>query len=245
MSSASLIERLIVASMAIFSLSCAHALPVKKVFRAELRPPSEVFASGFTSWGNNINVNAHILGLSSRRGSRDSAFIPTTSNPDIARRFAIDLLNVACDATSYIYNIRPDASFYSASTSIYNIYEHATPPRRVSDQVRATMAREQEWFVPFHIPTEQIQSVTIFTRVGGVIHETTMDNDYYVPGDTQSNDDPYPSTHQYPITNGPIRTLGASMTNVDTEQPGNWWALPTATPSILLNCFGCVFHSEL
>lgn len=239
------INRLIIAAMAFFSFSCANALPVKKVFRAESRPPSEVFVSGFTSWGDNINVNAHVLGLSGGRGSRDSAFIPTTSNPDTARRFAIDLLNVACDATSYIYNIRPDANFYSASTSLYNIYEHATPPRRVSDQMRATMAREQEWFVPHHIPPEQIQSVTIYTRVDGVIHETTLDNDRYVPGDTQSNDDPYPSAGQYPITSGPIRTLGASMTNVDTEQPGNNWPLPTATPSSLLNCFGCVFHSEL
>ncbi|MEE8659249.1 NAD-dependent ADP-ribosyltransferase [Acetobacteraceae bacterium EV16G] len=239
------INRLIIAALVFFSFSCANALPVKKVFRAESRPPSDVFASGFTSWGDNINVNAHVLGLSGGRGSRDSAFIPTTSNPDIAHRFAIDLLNVASGATSYIYNIRPDANFYSASTSIYNIYEHATPPRRVSDQMRATMAREQEWFVPHHIPPEQIQSVTIYTRVDGVIHETTMDNDRYVPGDTHSNDDPYPSAGQYPITSGPIRTLGASMTNVDTEQPGNNWPLPTATPSTLLNCFGCVFHSEL
>lgn len=128
MSSASLINRLIVTSMVIFSFSCAYALPVKKVFRAESRPPSEVFDSGFTPWGNNINVNAHILGFSGGRGSRDSALIPTTSNSDIVRRFAIDLLNVARDATSYICNIQPDANFYSASTSIYNIYEHATPP---------------------------------------------------------------------------------------------------------------------
>lgn len=234
-----------IALAVIIQMSCADAMPVKKVHRADSKPPSEVFACGFTSWGDNINVNAHILGVSGRRGSRDSAFIPTTSNPDIVRRFAIDLLNVSEDATSYVYNIRPDTNFYSASTSIYQIYDHATPPRRVPDAMRASLAREQEWFVPHRIPPEQIQSVTIYTRVGGVINETTMDNDHYVPGDTQSNDDSYPLTNQYPITSGPIRTFGESMTNIDTEQPGNAWPLPVSTPSTLLGCFGCMFHSEL
>ncbi|UGA36174.1 hypothetical protein JOS77_16955 [Chromobacterium haemolyticum] len=78
-----------------FSQPVSRSWPVSKVYRADSRPPEDVFKNGFSAWGININFNAHVLGLSGSSGSRDSAFIPTTSAESIAQRFATDLRNVS------------------------------------------------------------------------------------------------------------------------------------------------------
>jgi pertussis toxin subunit 1 len=200
--------------------------PVSTVYRADSRVPSDVFENGFHAWGTNINFISHILGHSGRRGTRDSAFIPTTSSLNSANRFAIDLLNVAEDRTSYIYNIRATNNFYSALDSTYNIYD--TAGVRVPESIRATLAMEQEYSAYQNIPAQLIQSVTIRYRAqDGTIITRTEENPYYTPDVTHSNESPFTYGMPYPINSAPILIMGTSMVNINNEMPNGSATLPS------------------
>jgi pertussis toxin subunit 1 len=218
----------------------AFSRPVSIVYRADSRAPSDVFLNGFHAWGTNINFNSHVLGISGRRGSRDSAFIPTTSSSNSANRFAIDLLNVSEDRTSYTYSIRATNNFYSALDSMYHVYD--TAGVRVPELTRATLAAEQEYSAYQHIPAQLIQSVTITSRAeNGTLITRVEENPNYAPDTTHSNEDPFTYGLPYPINISPILIMGSSMANINNEMPNNSAILPS--PSYTLSSL--MAHSEL
>lgn len=220
---------LLISLFSVFS-NFIYAMPVSKVYRADSRPPSEVFSSGFHAWGTNINFNAHILGVSGRRGSRNSAFIPTTSIVNRANAFAIDLLNVSRDRRSYVYNIRPTANFYSASTTMYYIYDESK--KRVPDDVRSVLVEEQEYSAYQHIPPELIESVTIHERLSdNTISTSIVRNMNYRPDNTTSNEEPFttrpPGSNHYELTSRPVLIMGLSGVSINNEMPNNSSTLPS------------------
>ncbi|EQA1624945.1 scabin-related ADP-ribosyltransferase [Enterobacter asburiae] len=174
----------------------AYALPVKTVYRADIRTPDEVFSKGFTAWGTNVNYISHILGLSGASGSRDSAFIPTTSNHDIANDFARERA-VATGQPYYIYNIRGTDNMYPALESVYDIYD--THNTRVSDDVRATVSREQEYSAYSHISPQQIRSVEILEFSGGQWVINTRENPNFIEEDSHTHDGPYQGSESHPL----------------------------------------------
>ncbi len=216
-------------------ISSAFSQPVRRVFRADSRPPEDVFQNGFQAWGTNINFNAHILGISGRRGSRDSAFIPTTTNGQAAENFALDLLNVSPDATAYVYYIRATDNFYSAMTTMYNLYDSAG--LRVPDTTRATIAAEQEYSAYLHISPEQIVYVMAYSREDGVIVRTLHANPNFDDLDSQANEEPFTYGMPYEINVQPMLLMGQSMTNINNEMPNNSTELPS--PSYATNSIFC------
>ncbi|WP_423775565.1 scabin-related ADP-ribosyltransferase [Cedecea davisae] len=98
-------------------------MTVSSVYRADIRSPDRVFVEGFRAWGTNTNFISHILGLSGAIGSRNSAFIPTTSNYDIAAEFAREGA-FAIGQEYYVYNIRATDNMYPALDTVYNFMIH-------------------------------------------------------------------------------------------------------------------------
>lgn len=216
-------------------ISSAFSQPVSRVFRADSRPPEDVFENGFQAWGTNINFNAHVLGISGRRGSRDSAFIPTTSNIQSAENFALDLLNVSPDATAYVYVIRATDNFYSAMTTMYNLYDSAGI--RLPDTTRATIAAEQEYSAYSYITGQQILYVMAYSREDGETVRTISSNPYYERLQTHSNEEPFTYGMPYEISVQPMLLMGQSLTNINNEMPNNSTELPS--PSYTTNSIFC------
>lgn len=200
-------------------------MTANKIYRADSRPPADVFANGFHAWGTNINYNSHFNGSSGRRCTRDSAFIPTTSRRDAAIRFSTDVINVSDDSVAYIYIIRAANNFYSALDTIYNLYDASDI--RVPDYYRAVLAEEQEYSAYQNISPQLIELVLIRQRVNGVIHETEERNSNYTPDSTHSNDSPFTYGMPYEINNRPALLMGRSITNANNEQPDGAAVLPS------------------
>ncbi|KLI73527.1 hypothetical protein AAW26_06010 [Vibrio alginolyticus] len=195
---------------------CTFSEPfnVKRVYRADTRPPSDVFVNGFKAWGTNRNFNAHVLGVSGGRGSRDSAFIPTTINQNVANRFATDLMNVSPDNVSYVYTIRATPNMYEASHTMFTLYSRLN--QRVPDITRQTMAEEAEYSAVANIVPEQIQSVSIISRLpNGDISVTSQNNPRFIDdSQTQASDLAYPDLSST-ITVTPMLMMGPSGTNIN------------------------------
>ncbi|WP_311748904.1 scabin-related ADP-ribosyltransferase [Proteus penneri] len=211
----------------LFNIQLSYARPVSKVYRADSRPPEEVFKKGFVAWGNNINFHAHVNGVSGRRGSKDSAFIPTTSSFKSSEKFAKDLLNVSTDNKSYIYQIRATHNFYSALDTVY--YYHDRIKERVSDVLRAVLTAEQEYSAYMNIPNQLIELVTIYTKNGSDITQETITNPHYSLEKTQSSVEPYKGYTPSIINSLPHLVMGLSMTNINNELAEASAVLPSSS----------------
>lgn len=221
-----------------YGICTANAITVKTVYRADNRPPDEVFQNGFTAWGTNINYISHILGLSGTTGSRDSAFIPTSSNHDIANNFARERA-VATGSPYYIYNIRATDNFYPALETVYHIYDQHNI--RVSDDVRATVAREQEYTAYNIISSTQIRSVeTIRFENGEWITESRSNPNYIESQNTHSHDGPFTSSDTSPLDHRARLLVGLSAIGADFLPLEDVDRRPPA-----LFCSSCLSHSEL
>ncbi|WP_025152832.1 scabin-related ADP-ribosyltransferase [Morganella morganii] len=224
-------KKIILAALFIFlNIQPSYARPVYTVYRADSRPPSDVFEKGFTAWGNNINFHAHVNGSSGRRGTKDSAFIPTTSNFDLAKNFAIDLLNVSEEGISYVYKIRPVNNFYSALDTVYYYYDQAK--QRVDDTLRSVLAREQEYSAYISIPNQLIEIATKYERVGNSIIEKNIVNELYSSGDTHSSVEEFKEYKPSRIDSLPHLIMGSSMTNINNELPDDSAVLPSSSFTI-------------
>lgn len=217
----------------------AYALPVKTVYRADIRKPDEIFTKGFTAWGVNVNYISHILGLSGASGSRDSAFIPTTSNHDIADRFARERA-VATGQAYYIYNIRGTDNMYPALESVYSIYDsHNT---RVSDDVRSTVSREQEYSAYSHISPQQIRSVEIVEFLNGEWVVSSRENPNFIAEDSHTHDGPYQGSQSHPLNHTARLLTGNTVIGAEFIPQEDY---DRNRPAVFcLNCLS-TSHSEL
>lgn len=234
-----LIQILKISTLIFLLGGCTFSQPfnVKKVYRADTRPPSDVFANGFNAWGTNTNFNAHVLGVSGGRGSRNSAFIPTTINENVADRFATDLMNVSPDNVSYVYTIRATPNMYEASHTMFTLYGRLN--QRVPDITRQTMAEEAEYSAVAYIVPQQIRSVRIMSRLpNGESSITTQDNPHFIEDNqSQASDTAYPDLSPT-ITVTPMLMMGPSGTNINNVQQDPRTGLPSTnlpSPSFSLS----------
>ncbi|EIQ4656880.1 TPA: pertussis toxin-like subunit ArtA [Escherichia coli] len=131
------------------------------VYRVDSRPPGEVFRDGFRSHGSNRNLQQHIRGDSCAAGSRDSAFIATTTSLsetyNIARQY---YSSSTFQRTLYRYRIRANNIFYPIQPSV-NYLEGRGVTFSGFEQI---MMREQNEIVAVeHIPTENIAEAVELT----------------------------------------------------------------------------------
>ncbi|EJP6887282.1 pertussis toxin-like subunit ArtA, partial [Salmonella enterica subsp. enterica serovar Schwarzengrund] len=143
---------------------------------------------GFRAHGSNRNLQQHIRGDSCAAGSRDSAFIATTSDINetynIARQYYSSSL---FHGVMYRYRIRADANFYSLAPSVSYLSRRGVDFNRF-EQI---MMHEQSEFVAIdRIPVENIvEAVQLnYDRFNSVVTDGAgTTNAYYVSQRTESN----------------------------------------------------------
>ena len=124
------------------------------------RPPEVIFRTGFSSWGTNDNLAEHASGESCSRsvgqlGTRSSAFVATTSNPEFARRLARVTVSLTPTGRAYIYTIRSNDNMYDLAESL----RAYVPQQRT---LAAIAAHQSEWSAYRRIQSEDIISVAIY-----------------------------------------------------------------------------------
>lgn len=124
------------------------------VYRVDSRPPDEIFRDGFRSHGTNRNLQQHLRGDSCAAGSRDSAFIATTTSLietyNIARQY---YSSSGFHGTLYRYRIRANNIFHSIRPSVNYLTQRGV----TFTGFEQIMMREQNEIVAIeHIPSENI-----------------------------------------------------------------------------------------
>ncbi|HBB3216873.1 TPA: pertussis toxin-like subunit ArtA [Escherichia coli] len=158
------------------------------VYRVDSRPPEEIFRDGFRSHGFNRNLQQHLRGDSCAAGSRDSAFIATTTS-------LIETYNIARQYYSssgfhgrlYRYRIRANNIFYPIQPSVNYLTQRGVT---FSGFERIMMREQNEIVAVEHIPSENIVEAVELTydRFNSQVSDgpgTT--NARYVPGSTFVN----------------------------------------------------------
>ncbi|WP_071999969.1 scabin-related ADP-ribosyltransferase [Raoultella planticola] len=175
-------------AMLLLILLSGSASAVDFVYRVDSRPPSEIFRDGFRSHGNNRNLQQHLRGDSCAAGSRDSAFIATTTSLsetyNIARQY---YSSSTFRGTLYRYRIRANNIFYSVQPSVNYLTERGV----TFTGFEQIMMREQNEVVAVeHIPTENIAEAVELTydRLSGrVLDGAGTSNARYISISTTSN----------------------------------------------------------
>ncbi|EKT62437.1 scabin-related ADP-ribosyltransferase [Providencia burhodogranariea] len=99
------------------TLNTAHAIPPPDiVYRIDSRPPNQIFATGFQSWGDDEDLLRHVSGESIN--NRTSALISTTSNWMTIEQMARTLMGPNTQA--WVYAIRPSINFHDINGSLIN-----------------------------------------------------------------------------------------------------------------------------
>ncbi|NLS53877.1 hypothetical protein [Hafnia alvei] len=171
--------------------SAAMAAPPKFVYRFDTRPPSDIFVNGFTSWGNNENVFAHIGGRSCIQvegSERDSAFIATSSDITWSTARALQLSMQSPDQPVYLYRIRADAGFYPGMESL-DAYARDNPEARISPANRTVQEEAHEYLALNRILPENIESATRFYQWQNDVYP----NSGYIARDTHANNSAFGS----------------------------------------------------
>lgn len=169
-------------------LSVGAPFDVNRVYRFDSRPPEVIFKQGFKSWGDNMDLLAHISGDSCAgpRETRDSGFISTGADEDgviDAARAKIEFLsqNMTKEEKKklkiYVYTIEPDSRFYPAVESLqYYALHNPTYIPPILDGSGPELI--QEYVRPTSINNYNIESV----------HIITLDpNDHPIVSDSYSN----------------------------------------------------------
>ncbi|CAK7192403.1 Pertussis toxin subunit 1 [Commensalibacter sp. Nvir] len=215
-------------SIFLLSLGPSQAASQKYVYRADDQGPGVTFNRGFQTWGNNINVALHIRGYSTSTGSRNSAFISTTTQSSFAYTFMRQRIQPG--QVYYVYQIRADENFYSALRTMNHLAQRWNT--RVDPLLINTLLRENEYIAYNGIPADHIESVTTYrlnASTGELENLGSSSNSRYVNANTGTNENPFTLSDQYPYVMRPI--LFATNTNDSAEFESNdetgAWCLPS------------------
>jgi hypothetical protein len=122
--------RIFVAAMlSLLSIAPATAQPITQVYRADSRPPEEIFQHGFTGRGGNLDVLDHALLASCTADDlhEASAFVAMTADESQATLFAAEQLEWRTDrgpdSGFWVYTIRADATFFSVPRVVERVVE--------------------------------------------------------------------------------------------------------------------------
>ncbi|WP_168445655.1 enterotoxin A family protein [Salmonella enterica] len=186
-------KKLILLILMHVTLSCIAAQP-KIVYRLDSRGPDEIFANGFRSWGNNLNVFSHITGdscVNADPEQRNSGFISTAANQQWATGMAMQRVLQFRRQHYYLYRIRADSTFYNAESSLTR-YASDNPNVVVSDINFIPSRQSNEYLTPGAIQTTNIMEVTDFyADEFGNIDTTHYQNSNYVSSSTSASSSPY------------------------------------------------------
>lgn len=194
-------KTLIGAVLILCGLLCAEAYAVDFVYRVDTRPPDQIFRDGFSSHGNNRNLEQHMRGDSCAGGSRDSAYIATTSGVDRAASIARTYYSmVGFPGPLYRYRIRADDNFYNARVSLDSIQQSEED----LDVRFIMMADLQDEYVALNrIPTENIMEAVLLNYNRDTLSITDGDgysNGAYVRRETHSNPGIIPDLPRPPVS---------------------------------------------
>ncbi|MDY1546691.1 scabin-related ADP-ribosyltransferase [Luteibacter sahnii] len=88
------------------------------LYRADTRPPSDVFQNGFTPWGDNTSLFLHVVGLTCQPGDQTTGFVATTRSEPFAIGWG---RNHQSNGTHfYVYRIRAGPQFFNAARSLFH-----------------------------------------------------------------------------------------------------------------------------
>ncbi len=181
------------------------AQPITRVYRADSRPPHEIFAHGFQGRGANMDLLAHTLGESCEETSiaRASTWVSTSARRETAVGFAIGHLEGipghGPQNAMYIYTIRPDHSYVdvravmrraaAAGRAGQDGYT-AAQGQTLEHLIYTTVIGGEEEVVTHHVDPGNILSADIvfFDANDDFIEEATVVNDDYRQLDSEASD---------------------------------------------------------
>lgn len=165
-----------------------YASAVDFVYRVDSRPPDVIFRDGFSSHGNNRNLQQHIRGDSCAAGSRDSNYIATTSDINETYNIArVYFSRTTFSGRLYRYRIRADNSFYNLTPSVDYIESRGV---QFSHFERVMMRLQSEYVAVNSIPIENIQEAVelVYDRYTSQVRDGPgTSNSRYLRVSTQSN----------------------------------------------------------
>jgi hypothetical protein len=145
-------------------LNTGQPLP-DTVYRADTRPPSEIFQNGFTSHGNDYNLWQHQSG----GGFLDnSGYISTTQKPGAATQFLKPSTgqNGIMTDNGVIYQYRQGQVYHIEPTG--NMVH--LPSQQMTGNLQDTYSAQAEWAAVHHIDPQNIQGVSThsgYYSIGG------------------------------------------------------------------------------
>jgi hypothetical protein len=174
---------------------------IRTVWRADGRPPAEVFQHGLTGRGSDIGVLGHVLAgrCDDSPGAQRSAWVSMTADSGQARSFAASRLHYAGASGPgtplWVYEIRPDSSFVSVPGILRQAIDaaqrgmHGYVPAH-AERIRFLMNRTGiGWseVLARRVPASNIARATPVWLVDGDIREgVDIVNPAYVDADTQA-----------------------------------------------------------
>ena len=114
----------LMALFAVVSMPCL-AQP-KFVYRVDTRPPEEIFTSGFTTRGTNLDLRRYMsnsIFVRSRGPANNPGFIATTEYRAAALRISESTMFQRALERVYIYRIRANNDFYDLNLSVRHLRE--------------------------------------------------------------------------------------------------------------------------
>ncbi|PIJ83609.1 hypothetical protein BLD47_04155 [Erwinia sp. OLCASP19] len=185
--------------------------------------------------GDNINFAAHIRGRSTYMGSRDSAFIATTTDDERATELAV-MRSMVENRPYYVYRIRANYNIFNAVETLVHIWQvHGidTPP----DDVIGLAMMDYEYSAYQRIDREQVESVVTVTRDPGtgVPIFTGHSNANFINRDTHASLQPFTLSDRFSISNEPAFLISGPPVMAAQFEPDN-----NRTDHVV-GCFSCIF----
>jgi hypothetical protein len=244
-------------------LPIAHAFdpPITQVYRADSRPPEEIFQHGFTGRGGNLDVLEHALLASCTANDlhEASAFVAMTADESQATLFGAEQLEDrpggGPDVGFWVYTIRADATFFSVPRVVERVVEAGYAQRqgytpddaRIASQLLQTteLVEEAEVLATAVPRTLVMEAYRVWLDPDGDLdYGQTLRNPSYIHANTQAESegvplDPYiPPGSLTPYDDAPPRatTCAMSCDGARSAWQRAAWSYPTlqckATPGL-------------
>lgn len=196
-------HRMLIVSLVLISITPAAFAQqelIRTVYRADPRPPNDVFQHGFTARGTRVDLLGHALAAScdASNAADRSAWVSTTADHTDATHFASSRLlagGASGIGTMWIYEIRPDETFLSVRGVMRQAIANAeegigyTPPQavRLRQLMNTTvLGTQNEVVAPIVHPTQVSRATPMRFVDGDVEMGPTVDNTLYVAADTHA-----------------------------------------------------------
>jgi hypothetical protein len=179
---------------------------ITKVYRADSRPPAEIFAHGFQGRGANMDLLAHTLGESCEETSiaRASTWVSMSADRETAVGFAEGHLESLADQgpehAMFLYRIRPDNTYLDVHGVMLRAIAAGMTNQRGYTPVQAyvlenllystVIAGEEEVVAHYVNPANIISAQRLhYDAQDNLVRGAIVANPAYRPENTQANDE--------------------------------------------------------